>query len=84
MFFLFPSPAKSTVSSTPSRASTLAKELPDVSDVPGSSTAATPLATPKEDERVKSQVLQTVTPPSTVGGHQQAKQPGKGHGVQQT
>ena len=55
----FPSPAKSTVSSTPSRASTLARELPDVSDVLGSSTAATPLAAPKEDERVKSQVLET-------------------------
>ena len=79
----FSSPAKSTVSSTPSQASTLAKELPDVSDVPGSSTAATPLATPKEDERVKSQVLQTVTPPSTAGGHQQTRKPGKGHGAQQ-
>ena len=76
----FPSPAQSTVSSTPSRASTLARELPDV---PGSSTGATPFTTPKEVERVKRQVLQTVTPPSTTGAQQQARTPGQGHGAQQ-
>ena len=79
----FPSPTPSTISSTPSRASTLARELPDVPDVPGSSTGATPFATPKEVERVKRQVLQTVTPPSTTGAQQQARTPGQGHEAQQ-
>ena len=50
---VYPFPSPSTVSSTPSQASTLAMELQ-----PHSSTGGTPFPTPKEVETVKRQVLQ--------------------------
>ena len=78
---VYPFPSPSTVSSTPSRASTLARELPP--DLPGSSTGGTPFATPKQVEAVKRQVLQTTTPPYTRGAQQVATTPQQGHGAQQ-
>ena len=66
-------PSPSTISSTPSRASTLAMELQP-------STGGTPFPTPKEVEAVKRQVLQT-TPPSRTGAQQEAMTPGM-EGVQ--
>ena len=77
---LYPFPSPSTVSSTPSQASTLAKELQPY--VPGSSTGGTPFPTPKEVETVKRQVLQT-TPPSRMGAQQVATTPGGVEGAQQ-
>ena len=71
----YPFPSPSTISSTPSRASTLAMELQ-----PYSSTGGTPFPTPKEAETVKRQVLQT-TPPSRMGAQQEATTPGM-EGVQ--
>ena len=73
---VYPFPSPSTVSSTPSWASTLAMELQ-----PYSSTGGTPFPTPKEVETVKRQVLQT-TPPSRMGAQQEATTPGM-EGVQQ-
>ena len=73
---VYPFPSPSTVSSTPSRASTLAMELQ-----PYSSTGGTPFPTPKEVETVNRQVLQT-TPPSRTGAQQEATTPGM-EGVQQ-
>ena len=67
---VYPFSTPSTVSSTPSQASTLAMELQ-----PYSSTGGTPFAKPKEVETVKRQVLQT-TPPSRMGAQQEATTPG--------
>ena len=67
---VYPFPSPSTISSTPSWASTLAMELQ-----PYSSTGGTPFPTPKEVEAVKRQVLQT-TPPSRMGAQQEATTPG--------
>ena len=64
---VYPFPSPSTISSTPSRASTLAMELQP-------STGGTPFPTPKEVEAVKRQVLQT-TPPSRMGAQQEATTP---------
>ena len=64
---VYPFPSPSTISSTPSRASTLAMELQP-------STGGTPFPTPKEVEAVKRQVLQT-TPPSRTGAQQEATTP---------
>ena len=73
---VYPFPSPSTISSTPSQASTLAMELQ-----PYSSTGGTPFPTPKEVETVKRQVLQT-TPPSRMGAQQEATTPGM-EGVEQ-
>ena len=70
---VYPFPSPSTISSTPSRASTLAMELQ-------ASTGGTPFPTPKEVEAVKRQVLQT-TPPSRTEAQQEATTPGM-EGVQ--
>ena len=64
---IYPFPSPSTISSTPSQASTLAMELQP-------STGGTPFPTPKEVEAVKRQVLQT-TPPSRTGAQQEATTP---------
>ena len=64
---VYPFPSPSTISSTPSLASTLAMELQP-------STGGTPFPTPKEVEAVKRQVLQT-TPPSRTGAQQEATTP---------
>ena len=88
---VFPFDSPSTTSSTPSRASILAMELPP--DVSGSSTGAAPLAPPKEVERVKRQLLQTgqghrpqepaTTPQGVEGAQQLATAPGGGDRAQQ-
>ena len=64
---VYPFPSPSTISSTPSRASTLAMELQ-------ASIGGTLFPTPKEVEAVKRQVLQT-TPPSRTGAQQEATTP---------
>ena len=88
---VFPFDSPSTTSSTTSRASTLAMELPP--DVSGSSTGAAPLAPPKEVERVKRQLLQigqghgpqqlATTPKGVEGPQQPAATPGGVEGAQQ-
>ena len=70
---VYPFASPSTISSTPSWASTLAMELQ-------ASTGGTPFPTPKEVEAVKRQVLQT-TPPSRTEAQQEAMTPGM-EGVQ--
>ena len=65
---VYPFPSPSIISSTQSRASTLAMELQ-------ASTRGTLFATPKEVEAVKRQVLQT-SPPSRTEAQQEAMTPG--------